>query len=76
MVKFRERLANHTDRIREHLGDDLRPGLSVAEAGERHCVLVSPELYQLLTVELGWTANRHRAWVATLLEAELLEAPT
>ena len=71
-----ERLANQTDRIREHLGDDLRPGLSVAEAGERYCVLVSPELYQLLTVELGWTAKRHRAWVATLLEAELLEAPT
>ena len=48
-----ERLTNQTERIRRYLGDDLRPGLSVAEAGERYCALASPELYHLLTVELA-----------------------
>jgi AcrR family transcriptional regulator len=69
---LRERLANQTERIREHLGDDLKRGLSVVEAGERYCALTSPELYAMLTVEFRWTADRHRAWVTGLLEAELL----
>jgi AcrR family transcriptional regulator len=67
-----ERLLNQTDRLRECLGDGLRDGLSVAEAGQRYCALTSPELYHLLTVEFGWTANRHRRWLTDLLETELL----
>ena len=67
-----ERLTAQTERIGRFLADDLRPGLSVAEAGQRYCALVSPELYHLLTVELGWTAERHRAWLTQLLTAELL----
>jgi AcrR family transcriptional regulator len=67
-----ERLGAQTERIRAHLGDDLRPGLSVEEAGQRYCVLASPELYYLLTVELDWTPDRHREWLTGLLEAELL----
>jgi AcrR family transcriptional regulator len=62
-----ERLANQTDRIERYLGDALRPGPSVADAGERYCVLASPDLYHLLTVELGWTAPRHELWLADLL---------
>ena len=46
---LQERLPNQTERIRHYLGEDLRPGLSVAEAGERYCALASPELYHLLT---------------------------
>ena len=33
---LQERLANQTDRIRRYLGDELRPGLSVDEAGQRY----------------------------------------
>jgi AcrR family transcriptional regulator len=67
-----ERLTNQTERIGQFLGDHLRDGLSVAEAGQRYCALTSPELYYLLTVELGWTADQHRQWLTELLEIELL----
>jgi AcrR family transcriptional regulator len=69
---LQERLANQIERIRRHLGDALAPGLSAAEAGQRYCVLASPELYHLLTVELGWTARQHQAWITALLQTELL----
>jgi AcrR family transcriptional regulator len=69
---LQERLANQTERIRRHLGDDLTPGLSADAAGQRYCVLTSPELYHLLTVELGWTEEHHRTWVTGLLQTELL----
>jgi AcrR family transcriptional regulator len=71
-----ERLANQTERIRRYLGDALRPGLAVAEAGERYCALASPELYYLLTIELAWTAEQHRSWLTQLLHTELLGSPT
>jgi AcrR family transcriptional regulator len=67
-----DRLRAQTDRIRIYIGDDLRAGLSVDEAGQRYSVLASPELYHLLTVELGWTADRHRSWLIELLKTELL----
>jgi AcrR family transcriptional regulator len=67
-----DRLANQTERIGQYLGDHMREGLSIAEAGERYCALASPELYYLLTVELGWTADQHRSWLTALLETELL----
>jgi AcrR family transcriptional regulator len=67
-----ERVTNQTDRIGQHLGDQLRQGLSLAEAGQRYCALTSPELYQMLTIEFGWTPDRHRKWVTDLLQAELL----
>jgi AcrR family transcriptional regulator len=70
-----ERLVNQTDRIRRYLGDALAPGLAVADAADRYCALTSPELYNLLTVELGWTAARHRDWVTGLLRTELLGRP-
>jgi AcrR family transcriptional regulator len=69
---LQERLRAQTERIARHLGDDLRPGLSAEEAGERYCVLAGPELYHLLTVELGWTADQHREWLTDLLTSELL----
>jgi AcrR family transcriptional regulator len=69
---LRERVANQTERVRRFLADDLRPSLSVEDAGERYCALASPELYFLLTVELGWSAEQHAAWLTELLESELL----
>ena len=71
---LQERLHNQTERIRNYLGDHLRPGLSVAEAGERYCALASPDLYHLLTVEFAWTADQHREWLTHLLHTELLRA--
>jgi AcrR family transcriptional regulator len=67
-----ERLSNQTERIRRYLGDDLTFGLSIAEAGERYCALASPDLYHVLTVELGWTAAHHQTWLTDLLHHELL----
>lgn len=71
-----DRLTAQTERIRKYLGDDLRPGLSVHQAGQRYCVLASPELFYLLTVELGWTADQHRSWLTDLLKTELLTPRT
>jgi len=67
-----DRLSNQTGRVREYLGDELRPGLSLEEAGQRYCALTSPELYYQLTVEFGWTADQHSTWLTELLAVELL----
>jgi AcrR family transcriptional regulator len=67
-----ERLENQTDRIGRYLADDLTPGLSIEEAGERYCVLASPDLFHLLTVELAWTAQHHQEWLSKLMRFELL----
>ena len=69
---LQERLHNQTERIRYYLGEQLKPGLSVEEAGERYCALASPDLYHLLTVELAWTPDQHRDWLTHLLHTELL----
>jgi AcrR family transcriptional regulator len=69
-----DRLAAQTERIGRYLADDLKTGLSVAEAGQRYCALVGPDLYYTLTVEFGWTADQHRDWLTDLLAMELLEA--
>jgi AcrR family transcriptional regulator len=66
-----DRLAAQTERIRRYVSHDLRPGLSVSEAGQRYCALASPELYYLLTVELNWTAEQHSNWLSQLLQTEL-----
>jgi hypothetical protein len=71
-----DRLDAQTERIRNYLGDDLRRGLSVDLAGQRYCALASPELYYLLTVELGWTTDQHRSWLTDLLKTELLAPRT
>jgi AcrR family transcriptional regulator len=67
-----ERLTKQTERIRTYLGDELRPGLSIEEAGQRYCALAGPELYYVLTVQLGWSAEQHQRWLTDLLRAELL----
>ena len=69
---LKDRLKAQTERVRRHLGDDLRKGLSATDAGERYCALAGPDLYYTLTVELGWTADQHRSWLNNLLATELL----
>jgi AcrR family transcriptional regulator len=67
-----ERLENQTERLRRYVAAELKPGLSFEEAGQRYCVLTSPDLYHLLTVELGWSAEHHQGWLTQLMRAELL----
>jgi AcrR family transcriptional regulator len=67
-----ERLNNQTERLRHYVSADLKPGLSVAAAGQRYCALASPDLYHTLTVELGWTAEQHQRWLTELTRADLL----
>ena len=67
-----DRLAARTERIRTYLPDHLRPELSVEQASQRYVVPASPELYYLLTAELGWTPDEHRAWLVELLRVDLL----
>ena len=50
----------------------LRPGISKAEARDVLWTLNSPELYQLLVLERGWSVRRYGTWVAQQLGAALL----
>jgi hypothetical protein len=42
--------------------------LGVRKPGEQQL----HSLYHLLTVELGWSADRHRTWLTDLMTTELL----
>ena len=70
--QLQTRLASNLDHLRANVGDALRPGLSIRDAAQRYCALSSPELHHLLTVELGWSAQRHERWLADLADTELL----
>lgn len=67
-----ERLANQTRHLRLLVGDALRDGLSVDAAAAQFCGLSSPELYHVMTSELGWSAEAHEKWLADLAEFSLL----
>jgi hypothetical protein len=69
---LRRRLDGVTAIAAEYLHGALRPGLTVEEADQRYAALVSPEMYHLLVVELGWTPQAHQQWLTQLLGAELL----
>ena len=46
--------------------------LTAKQAAEHYSVLLSPELYHLLTVERLWTTRRYASWVTGLLDHDLL----
>lgn len=50
----------------------LRPDLSVDEARDILWTAISPEIYELLVLERGWTPDRYGRWVAAVLAAVLL----
>jgi AcrR family transcriptional regulator len=56
----------------ELLDGALPPGMTAREAGERYAALASPELHHLLTVEMGWSAERHRDWLTEAVSGQLL----
>jgi AcrR family transcriptional regulator len=69
---LRERLESNTKRLRQYLGEALRPGVALEVAAERYCALSSPEMHHLLTVELGWSQQAYEEWLASLADTELL----
>lgn len=68
-----ERLAGLTLFARAlHQDGHLRPGVSVDEARDLLWTYNSPELYELLVIQRGWTPQRYGRWLADALTAALL----
>ena len=53
----------------------LRPGLRERDAADVVHALMSPELYQLLVVDRGWTSDRYEQWLVRVVGDELLTPP-
>jgi AcrR family transcriptional regulator len=51
----------------------LRQGLTQAAAADMIYALMSPEVYRILTVERGWSADTYEHWLARTLRTQLLE---
>lgn len=69
---LQQRVASVTALARRYLDRSLKPGLTIEDAGQRYAAMASPELFHLLTVEVGWTHERYQQWVTQLLESDLL----
>ena len=50
----------------------LRPGLRERDAADIIHALASPEVYGLLVLDRGWSAERYRTWLTGLLMDQLL----
>lgn len=53
----------------------LRGGMTLDAAAETVWALSSPDLHQLLTLQLGWKRTRYVAWLEETLAAALLAGP-
>lgn len=53
----------------------LRPGLSHDEAVDLFWLLHGPEVFNLLTVDCGWSADRFEAWLADTFCEQLVAPP-
>jgi AcrR family transcriptional regulator len=54
----------------------LRPGMRAHDAGDVIHALASPELFHLLVVDRGWSAQRYQSWLAETLVVQLLGSGT
>jgi AcrR family transcriptional regulator len=54
----------------------LRPGITARQAAEIMWTYSAPELYQLVVVDRGWSAQRYGDFVADALTAHLLPGAT
>ena len=70
-----QRVKDIRTHLRRTLPDGVHGGLSWKQASERLAGLASPELYHLLTVELGWTPRQHRDWLVGVVDTEVLGTP-
>jgi len=55
-----------------HAGGHLPAGTTVEEARDVLWTFTSPELWDLLVTQRGWTPTRYGHWLATMLTAALL----
>jgi len=55
-----------------HDGGHLRPGTSVDDARDVLWTYSSPELFELLVVERGWSPERYARFIASATTAALL----
>ena len=69
---YQTRLERNTAHLRTYISDDLRPGLTMREAAQRYFAISSPELYDLMTQQLGWSAAHHQRWLADTAAHDLL----
>lgn len=62
------------DQIARSLAEagSLTPGLSERDAADIIHALMSPEVYQLLVIDRGWTPRRYEHWLAQTLTDQLL----
>lgn len=69
----KERLENMTAFFRHVAANGpLREGLDEKRVGEIVWALTSPELFSLLTTELGWSREKYAEWLADILIRVLL----
>jgi AcrR family transcriptional regulator len=69
----KERLENMTSFLRHVAANGpLREGLDEKRVGEIVWALASPELFNLLTTELGWSSEKYSQWLADILIRVLL----
>jgi hypothetical protein len=54
----------------------LRPGLKEREAADIVHALASPEVYRLLVTDRGWSGERYKQWLSSILIDQLLPATT
>jgi TetR/AcrR family transcriptional regulator, regulator of autoinduction and epiphytic fitness len=70
---LKERLQNMTRFAHSvSANGSFRDGLNDKRAGEMIWAVTSPELFQLLTVDLGWSAEQYERWLAESLARLLL----
>ena len=50
----------------------LRPGLSEGEAADATALMLSPQVYSMLTLDMGWSPNRYQQWLTHALPHLLL----
>ena len=69
----KERLKNMTSFFRQVAANSpLRKELDEKRVGEIVWALTSPELFRLLTTELGWSREKYAEWLADILSRVLL----
>jgi len=62
-------------RIARTLAERQQLAVTEADAADIVYTLMSPEVYRVLTIERHWSAERYEKWLATTLQAQLLEGP-
>jgi hypothetical protein len=53
----------------------LRENVTADQAADTYSALANPDLYLLLTIHHGWTADHCQAWLASSLQRRLLPDP-